>query len=101
MVSLDVVLSLVVILAVAAFVILVVLPKVKKAPLKRAAAPGPVAPPAGRQCKCYTDIWERKPGSASTPDTGLEARDNKTFCGFENDGYLWGCSPSECRPACV
>jgi hypothetical protein len=60
----------------------------------------PPTPPGG--CKCYSDVWARVPGS-SPSDTryqSVESKDNRTFCGFEKEGYRWGCKPSDCTPAC-
>jgi hypothetical protein len=61
-------------------------------------------PPAGSPggCQCYSDVWARAPGSAGTSPEylGLESKDNKTFCGFDKDGFRWACKPSDCTPAC-
>ena len=68
-------------------------------------APSPpppvVIPPGG--CKCLTDVKARSPSSGPFDQEyqSIEARDNRTFCGFEQDGYRWACKPADCTPACT
>lgn len=91
-------------LALAIFIIFIILPTITL-PVQFSFAYGspaapPPTPPGG--CQCYSDVWARSPVSAATsPEySAIEARDNKTFCGFEKEGYRWGCKPSDCTPAC-
>ena len=62
---------------------------------------GPPTPPGG--CKCISDVKARSPGSITSDQQYelIESKDNMTFCGFEQNGYKWGCKPSDCTPACT
>lgn len=69
-------------------------------------APSPPATPGSTdpgKCKCYSDVWAKSPGSsvAEASYTSTESKDNRTFCGFEKDGYRWGCKASDCDPPCT
>lgn len=67
----------------------------------------PSLPPSGAftpgSCKCLADVRERSPSSGPIDPEyqSVEARDNKTFCGFEQDGYRWACKPTDCTPSCT
>ena len=63
-----------------------------------------IEPPPGG-CKCIFDTKIPSPSPANSPVDAqyrsIEYKDNKTFCGFEKNGYKWGCKPTDCEPACV
>ena len=86
----------------AVLVIFVILPAFNKPPSSTSPPMAPFTIPSGG-CQCYSDISARSPGSSPSTqaDINLENRDNKTFCGYQKDGFLWGCKPTDCSPACV
>ena len=52
------------------------------------------------RCKCISEVNARSP-SGDQVYQSIEAKDNVTFCGFEKDGYRYGCKPSDCNPVCT
>lgn len=93
--------GLVVALAIIVLIFFVIIPY-SKSPSKTSPPMAPFTIPTGA-CRCYSDTTVRTPGSspASQDFLNIESRDNKTFCGYEKDGYRWGCKPSDCTPSCT